>query len=89
MAIFNVFKDYKPRRSFNYKPLYYNEEKENLEERKRKIEQEVALKKGLELTYQSGLRKGYLSSKRETSSKSVSTVMFLVALAVVVLYCCF
>lgn len=88
MAIFNIFKEYKPRRTFDYKPLYYNEDKENFEERKRKIEQEVAMNKGVKVTYRSGLQKGYLASKRKTSSSKVSIMMFFVALAVVVVYCC-
>lgn len=89
MAIFNIFKEYKPRRTFNYRPIYYDEDKANFEERKKRIEQEVAMSKGLEVTYHSNLRKGFLSEKRKTSSSKVSYMMFVVALAVVVIYFCF
>ncbi|MCQ2195752.1 MAG: hypothetical protein MJZ28_12500 [Paludibacteraceae bacterium] len=89
MAIFNIFKEYKPRRTFNYRPIYYDEDKANFEERKKRIEQEVAMSKGLEVTYRSNLRKGFLSEKRKTSSSKVSYMMFVVALAVVVIYFCF
>ncbi|MBO4807191.1 MAG: hypothetical protein IK005_00475 [Paludibacteraceae bacterium] len=87
MAIFNLFKDYKPRRTFNYKPIYYDEDKENFEERKKRIEQEVALSKGLNVTYRSNLQKGFLTEKRKTSSNKVSYMLFVAALAVVVIYC--
>lgn len=86
MAIFNIFKDYKPRRTFNYKPIYYDEYKENFEERKKRIEQEVALSKGMNVTYRSNLQKGFLSEKRKTSSNRVSYMLFAVAFAVVVIY---
>ena len=36
MAIFNIFKEYKPRRTFNYRPIYYDEDKANFEERKKR-----------------------------------------------------
>ncbi|MCQ2219642.1 MAG: hypothetical protein MJZ33_14365 [Paludibacteraceae bacterium] len=87
MAIFNIFKEYKPRRTFNYKPLYYDEDKADFEERKKRIEQEVAIGKGLNVTYRSNLQKGYLSDKRKASSSKEKYWLFGVALVVVLIYC--
>ena len=89
MAIFNFFKDYKPRRTFNYKPIYYDEDKADFEERRKRIEQEVAMSKGLNVSYRSNLQKGFLAEKRKTSSNKVSYMLFVVALVIVVVYSCF
>ncbi len=42
MAIFTFFKTGKPK-GFNYKPIYYNEQKEEMKEREARIKRELGL----------------------------------------------
>ena len=66
MALININMP-KPR-PFNYRPRYYDERKERLEEMKAKARAELAAeKKAQELGYVSGLQKGFLAESRANS----------------------
>ena len=56
MAIPSFFRTQKPKQ-FNYVPRYYDEQKEQLDERIRDIEREMGVKDGK--TYRPTIRKGW------------------------------
>lgn len=68
MAIPSFFRTYRPK-EFNYIPRYYDEQKEDLEERIRGIEREMGAKKGD--AYRPTIRKGQMSNYfRRTKRKA-------------------
>ena len=89
MAILIFFKAPKVRK-FNYQPIYWNLEKEAMDERKKRIAQEVAIEKGEKVDYQPTIRKGFLSDKRKTMSanrsKRLSSLIFLAFIVIALIY---
>jgi len=75
---------------FNYQPIYWNPEKEEMNERKRRIAQEVAIEKGENVTYRPSLHKGFLSEKRKTMtaarSKRLSSFVLLAFVLLALIY---
>ena len=91
MAMINFFKS--PRhRQFNYEPLYYNERKEQLDQRVKEIEAEMSRKK--DKPYSSllrrGMKKGYFSELKRAKKKSnirlIIILLFLVLISYLLLY---
>lgn len=87
MGLPSFFRTFKPR-SFNYIPRYYDEQKENLQERIRNIEMELGVHdSSIEKEYVPRLRKGsFRSSYKQTRRKAnvTSTVRLLIILAILV-----
>jgi len=82
MGVPRLFKLSKPKQ-FNYRPLYYNQDKEELEERIRNIEAEVrAEQQGGE--YSPRIRKGYMREKftRGTKAKKDSNRRLLIIMVI-------
>lgn len=75
-------------RQFDYKPIYYDEQKEKLQERIRKIEQEYSINKGDE--YQRQLTKGSFSHhyerKRKTQRYSTTRLIIIIIFLLFVAY---
>ena len=74
-------------RQFNYRPRYYDERKERLEEMKARAKAELAAeKKAEEAGYVGGLQKGFLAESRANSKlhrkkfERQSTMRFLIIL---------
>lgn len=61
------FRTYK-NKEFNYIPLYYNQQKEELNERKKRIEREV--KGGGEMKFQPGIIRGSFRNVRSIRRKA-------------------
>ncbi len=81
----SFFQTGKPRR-FHYQPLYYDPEKEALEQRIAQIEQEMGLRKGE--AYVPRIRRGQMASyfKRKSQRRErVSNIRLLIILAVLFL----
>ena len=92
MAIPSFFKAYKPRQ-FEYTPRYYDERKEALNERIRRIEVEMGVRSGdgtMHRTLSKGVMQDRISRKRKASRKSSLTLflitVILLTLAYVLLY---
>jgi len=87
----SFFRSYKHKK-FTYNPLYYNEQKENLEERIRKIEREVN-GSGNEHNYYPGNIKGsfqHLRSLRSKSQRSSSIrIIIIAAILIAIVYIIF
>ncbi len=90
MGIPSLFKT--PRhRQFNYRPLYYNQQKEELQERIRKIEQEMGVKKPDESGYRTGIQRGQMrghfrDTKRLKKQSNVRLLIILLALFALAYY---
>ncbi len=81
MAIINIFKTRKPR-SFTYRPLYYDERKEKLQQRINEIEKEMQARK--DGTYTSNISKGFMKKyekRRQRSSNIRMLIILLILLA--------
>ncbi|MFO7657606.1 MAG: hypothetical protein R6W78_11100 [Bacteroidales bacterium] len=83
MAIFQFFKLDK-HKEFNYTPLYYDKEKEEFNERVRRIEEEMGITKSSD-GYKPGIKKGTLrenlhSSKRQNRTGSMRFFLILLIL---------
>lgn len=71
MGIFNTFFNPRKPRGFEYVPRYYDKEKEQREERKARIIQEVKKEKGIEISddeYVPNIR-GQFRARKENRSK--------------------
>lgn len=66
MAIFSFFKLNK-HKQFEYKPLFYDKDKEEFNERVRRIEEEMGVHKGSE--YKPGIHRGTMRSYLQTAKK--------------------
>ena len=84
MALFFNFKTQKPKQ-FSYRPMYYDERKERLEQMKARAEAELAADKK-EAGYTGGLQKGFLTERRanskmrHTSLEKISSLRFFIIL---------
>ncbi|MBN2610293.1 MAG: hypothetical protein JXB00_01930 [Bacteroidales bacterium] len=67
MAIFQFFR-LNEHKEFNYTPLFYDKEKEEFNERVRKIEEEMGIKKPSG-EYQKGIRRGTLRENLHAGKK--------------------
>lgn len=79
------FRSYK-HKQFNYMPLYYNQQKEELEERVKRIEGEIQGKPSGD--YKPGIIKGsfrHLHSMRKRSNKVSSIRLILILLILIAL----
>jgi hypothetical protein len=76
------FKTGRPKQ-FNYMPRYYDEQKEEREERQRRIEQELGMKEK-EGVYKSRLKHGVMSERMMARKKSnqYSTIRLLIIIAI-------
>ncbi|MFW5656217.1 MAG: hypothetical protein ACOCXS_00920 [Bacteroidota bacterium] len=95
MAIPRLFKI--PRhRQFNYRPIYYNAEKEELQERIKKIEQEYGKKQESKVgkEYRPSIRRGIMrgnyrqvtKAKRQSNIRLIVILLVLFALAYYIFY---
>ena len=86
MALFNFFKT--PRhQKFEYKPRFWNPEKEDVEERVRLAKRVNNDPNAMKSRISSGLRRGYKSSSRSNYSASKkSTLRLLVIIGVLMLF---
>ncbi len=76
-----------PRR-FEYKPRTYNEEEEEWNKRVRRIEREVALERGEEVSYEPGLydfKTGWKRGAYRARARKSSMIMLMVILAMLLL----
>lgn len=80
-----AFKTGKPK-SFNYKPLYYNKEKEEMEERLRLLNREVGPNEVNEEKLRSRIRNSWGKREVKTKSKSLtSKALYIYIIIVLVL----
>lgn len=93
MGIPSLFKT--PRhRQFNYRPIYYNQQKEELQERIRKIEQEMGVNKKEDSNYRPGIQRGQMRGhfrdvkrlKRQSNVRLLIILLALFALAYYLIY---
>jgi hypothetical protein len=95
MALPSFFRTYK-NRQFDYKPIYYNPEKEELQERIRNIELEMGIKHDNEKgaykpRIDRGSIRGFLNSKRKVKNRQSNwrlliIMVFLLLLAYYLFY---
>lgn len=81
----NFFRTYK-NKQFNYMPLYYNQQKEEIEERVRRIESELQGKSTG--TYKPGIIRGsfrHMRSMRKRSSRDSSFRLILIIMTLLAL----
>ena len=91
MALPSFFKQNK-HKDFNYVPIFYNKEKEEFNERVKRIEQEMGIKKDME--YRSSIKRGamrdYIQNSRKqdrySSFRLVIIFIFLLALVYLLLF---
>lgn len=82
MAIPSFFRTYKPKQ-FNYIPRYYDEHKEDLEERIRSIDRELGVKEGK--AYRPTIRKGQMSNyfrRKKRKAQKQSNIRLIIILLV-------
>jgi 2'-5' RNA ligase len=93
MAIPSLFKT--PRhRKFDYRPIYYNQQKEELQERIRKIEQEMGVGKPSDSNYKPTIQKGQMRGhfrearrlKKQSNARLLIILLALFALAYFLIY---
>jgi hypothetical protein len=85
MGIPSFFRTPKPKQ-FNYMPRYYDEQKENLEERIRNIELEMGVKEGE--AYRPRIRKGQMSNyyrRKQQRVKKQSNIRLVVIILILLL----
>ncbi len=93
MAIIRLFK-LPNNKKFNYQPLYYNPEKEEKEERKKRLEQELGIKQentsGYTPTITRGSMRTYFHKNRKAARQSnfrlVLIILFLLFVAYFILF---
>lgn len=93
MAVPSFFKTPK-HRQFNYRPIYYNQQKEELQERIRQIEQEMGVNKPEGSNYVPGIKKGQMKGhfrdtrrvKRQSNVRLLVILLALFALAYYLVY---
>ena len=91
MAIFQFFKLNK-HKEFNYMPLFYNKEKEEFNERVRRIEEEMGIKNSNE--FKPGIKRGTMREHIQNSRKQkgyssvrlVAIIILLLALAYLLIF---
>jgi hypothetical protein len=84
------FKTPKPK-GFNYIPRYYNEQKEEFNERQKRIEAEMGINQPTDVGYRSRLKQGAMSeklmSRRKTNRASTLRLLIIIAiLTILALY---
>ncbi|MCB8963799.1 MAG: hypothetical protein H6536_01995 [Bacteroidales bacterium] len=79
MALFSFFKPTKPK-GFNYKPIYYNEQKEEMKEREVRIKRELGLNDPDQLYVPNIKGRFRANSPYRNSRSGRSTVRFLLIL---------
>jgi hypothetical protein len=86
MALFNFFKT--PRhQKFEYKPRYWNPEKEDVEERVKLAKRESTDASAMKSRISHGLRRGYNSGSRNNSKASrKSTLRLFVIIGILLLF---
>ncbi len=93
MALIRLFR--LPRhKQFEYKPLYYNPEKEKIEERRKRLAQEIGASEEPETGYTSAIRRGSMRSHFHTNVKArkqsnlrlVLIILFLFFVAYLLLF---
>jgi hypothetical protein len=81
------FKTPRPK-EFNYIPRYYDERKEEMEERKKRIEQELGLNKGKD--YKHGITRGAMTrrmtERRKSNRSSVIRLLVIIAILLILTY---
>ncbi len=93
MAIIRFFRLPK-HKQFNYQPLYYNPEKEEKEERKKRIEHELGIKREPSDSYRSTIRRGSMRSyfhknekaRKQSNIRLVLIILFLFFVAYLILF---
>jgi len=85
MGLFSFFKPQKVRH-FEYKPLFYDKEKEEFNERVKRIEEEMGLHK--DISYRSGIQRGTFRSylKTEKKKKRASSIRLIIILLILMLF---
>ncbi len=84
MAIFTFFKTPKPK-GFKYKPIYYNEQKDEMKEREARIRKELGLNDSDE-TFVPNIKGRFRSPRMNKYSQSKqSTFRILIILAILIL----
>ena len=75
-------------RQFNYQPIYYDEQKEQLEERIKNIEQEYGIKNGEEYTrlMTKGSFSNYYDRKRKVQRYSTTRLIIIILFLLFVAY---
>lgn len=80
---FSIFNTYKPRK-FDYKPLYYNEEKEKAEQRKRQLNEEYVpgdiIKSGM------SKNRGRIEERRKSYKSKRMRFVVMIVLAAALIY---
>lgn len=82
---FNFFKTPQVRK-FEHKPIYWDPEKEERQERRERIRQEVENELGINGSPKTTLKKGFLSQQRKNSQSS-QTGVWRLALIIGLLVC--
>lgn len=85
MAIPSFFRTQKPK-PFNYIPRYYDEQKEQLEERIREVEKEMGVTKGE--AYRPTIRKGSMSTyfrRKQRKTQQQSTIRLIIIIIILCL----
>ena len=85
MAIPSFFRTHKPKQ-FNYIPRYYDEQKEQLEERIRDIEREMCVKDGK--AYIPTIRKGQMGNyfrRKQRKTQQQSTIRLIIIIIILCL----
>lgn len=85
MAIPSFFRTHKPK-PFNYIPRYYDEQKEQLEERIRDIEREMGVKDGK--AYRLTIRKGHMGNyfkRKQRKTQQQSTIRLIIIIIILCL----
>lgn len=85
MALPSLFKTPRPK-AFNYVPVYYNQEKEEFEERIKKAEQEAKAKMD-KLEYKPSIKRGdmrgyFKSATQQKRSSNIRLIVILMALLI-------
>lgn len=87
MALFSFFKSQRARQ-FEYKPLFYNKEKEEFQERVKRIEEEMGIRSNNNnISYKPGIRRGTMRSylKTETKKNKASSSIRLIIILFILL----
>ncbi|HYX07748.1 MAG TPA: hypothetical protein VE912_13550 [Bacteroidales bacterium] len=90
MALPSFFRTYK-NRQFDYKPIYYNAEKEELQERIRSIELEMGIKhdddekEGYKPRIDRGSIRGFLNSKRKVKNRQSNIRLLIIMIFLLLL----
>lgn len=93
MGLFSFFKPHRVRQ-FEYKPLFYDQDKEDFHERVKRIEEEMGIHKNsgnTSVSYRPGIKKGTMRSylkteKRKDRFSSLRLIIILLLLMAIAYY---